>query len=128
MSLHAAVDHANLILQMLLELHNGVVPATFEELEQLPGVGHKTASVIMAEAHGCACTQQCSRPPTEPCLSRLMPALLLSRHDMQQVYTCWHAHSIRQAMCLAMQDSMLSCGHPHLQTGTALGLDQRPDC
>ena len=44
-------------MQMLLELHSGVVPATFEELEQLPGVGHKTASVIMAEAHGCDSAQ-----------------------------------------------------------------------
>src|SRR5690606_23571773 len=30
--------------------HNGEVPSTFEELEELPGVGHKTASVIMSQA------------------------------------------------------------------------------
>ncbi len=36
--------------QLLLEKHNGEVPHTFEELEKLPGVGHKTASVIMAQA------------------------------------------------------------------------------
>ena len=36
----------------LLELHDGRVPRTFEELEALPGVGHKTASVMMAQAFG----------------------------------------------------------------------------
>ena len=34
--------------KILLERHNGKVPKTFEELEQLPGVGHKTASVVMS--------------------------------------------------------------------------------
>lgn len=37
---------------MLHELHGGVVPQSFEALEQLPGVGHKTASVVMAQAFG----------------------------------------------------------------------------
>ncbi len=36
------------ISKALLENFNGKVPDTFEELESLPGVGHKTASVIMA--------------------------------------------------------------------------------
>ncbi len=38
--------------RLLVERHNGEVPATFEELEALPGVGHKTASVVMAQAFG----------------------------------------------------------------------------
>jgi len=37
---------------LLLERHDGAVPASFEELEALPGVGHKTASVVMAKAFG----------------------------------------------------------------------------
>ena len=37
---------------LLLELHEGKVPSSFEELEALPGVGHKTASVVMAQAFG----------------------------------------------------------------------------
>ena len=37
---------------LLLERHNGQVPSTFEELEALPGVGHKTASVVMTQAFG----------------------------------------------------------------------------
>ena len=32
--------------------YNGKVPKTFEELEQLPGVGHKTASVVMSQGFG----------------------------------------------------------------------------
>ncbi|KIC61770.1 endonuclease III domain-containing protein [Chryseobacterium taiwanense] len=36
--------------ELLLERHNGVVPQTYEELEALPGVGHKTASVVMSQA------------------------------------------------------------------------------
>jgi len=36
--------------QILLEKHHGEVPKTFEDLEALPGVGHKTASVVMSQA------------------------------------------------------------------------------
>jgi len=36
--------------ELLIEKHQGEVPKTFEELEALPGVGHKTASVIMTQA------------------------------------------------------------------------------
>ncbi|MDE0826359.1 MAG: endonuclease III [Akkermansiaceae bacterium] len=35
---------------LLVDLHGGEVPADFEALEALPGVGHKTASVVMAQA------------------------------------------------------------------------------
>ena len=38
--------------EILVEKHNGIVPETFEELEELPGVGHKTASVVMSQAFG----------------------------------------------------------------------------
>ena len=38
--------------EMLLESHGGEVPQSFAALEQLPGVGHKTASVVMAQAFG----------------------------------------------------------------------------
>lgn len=38
--------------KLLVEKHGGRVPRTFEELEALPGVGHKTASVVMAQAFG----------------------------------------------------------------------------
>ena len=38
--------------ELLVEVHGSVVPQTFEELEALPGVGHKTASVVMCQAFG----------------------------------------------------------------------------
>lgn len=38
--------------KILLEKHNGLVPQNFEALEELPSVGHKTASVLMAQAFG----------------------------------------------------------------------------
>jgi endonuclease III len=40
--------------ELLLENHGGEVPRTFAELEALPGVGHKTASVVMSQAFGVA--------------------------------------------------------------------------
>jgi endonuclease-3 len=38
--------------RLIVEKHGGQVPRTFEELEALPGVGHKTASVVMSQAFG----------------------------------------------------------------------------
>ncbi len=38
--------------RILVEQHNCEVPNTFDELEALPGVGHKTASVVMSQAFG----------------------------------------------------------------------------
>lgn len=38
--------------QILIHKYAGEVPKSFEELEQLPGVGHKTASVVMSQAFG----------------------------------------------------------------------------
>lgn len=40
--------------EILLEEHDGRVPADLEALERLPGVGHKTAQVVMAQAFGVA--------------------------------------------------------------------------
>jgi len=36
--------------KILIEKHNGEVPANFQDLEELPAVGHKTASVVMSQA------------------------------------------------------------------------------
>ena len=38
--------------KQILEIHSGKVPQTFGELEKLPGVGHKTASVVMSQGFG----------------------------------------------------------------------------
>ena len=44
--------HLAAMSALLLERHGGQVPASFDALEALPGVGHKTASVVMAQAFG----------------------------------------------------------------------------
>ena len=38
--------------ELIMERHGGAVPRTFAELEAMPGVGHKTASVVMSQAWG----------------------------------------------------------------------------
>ena len=38
--------------ELLVERHEGIVPQTYEQLEALPGIGHKTASVVMSQAFG----------------------------------------------------------------------------
>jgi len=38
--------------KILAEEYDSLVPKSFEELEALPGVGHKTASIVMSQAHG----------------------------------------------------------------------------
>jgi endonuclease-3 len=48
----AKARHISALSHLLLERHGGQVPASFEALEALPGVGHKTASVVMAQAFG----------------------------------------------------------------------------
>ena len=40
------------LTRIILDKHKGKVPQSFEELEELPGVGHKTASVVMSQAFG----------------------------------------------------------------------------
>ncbi len=44
--------HIKRTSEILVERHGGKVPNTFDDLEELPGVGHKTASVIMSQAFG----------------------------------------------------------------------------
>ena len=38
--------------KIIIEKHNGIVPSNFADLEELPSVGHKTASVVMSQAFG----------------------------------------------------------------------------
>ena len=48
--LEAALDQSILLGSM--DDYNGEVPKTFSDLETLPGVGHKTASVVMSQGYG----------------------------------------------------------------------------
>lgn len=88
--------------QQLLDRHGGAVPASFEELESLPGVGHKTASVVMSQAfglsafpvdthiHRCAARWGLSSGKsvelTEKDLKRLYPESSWNRLHLQIIY------------------------------------------
>jgi endonuclease-3 len=48
----AKAKNIQALSKILVEQHAGRVPQSFEQLEALPGVGHKTASVVMAQAFG----------------------------------------------------------------------------
>lgn len=87
---------------IIIKKHSGMVPRTFEELEKLPGVGHKTASVIMCQAfghpafpvdthiHRCAVRWRLSDgknvEQTEKDLKRLFPKKKWSIIHLQMIY------------------------------------------
>lgn len=88
--------------KILIDKHKGRVPASFEELEALPGVGHKTASVVMSQAfhiaafpvdthiHRCAkrwgLSQGKNVVQTEADLKRLFPQAKWNRLHLQIIY------------------------------------------
>ncbi len=88
--------------EQILEKHQGKVPQTFEDLENLPGVGHKTASVVMAQAfdqpafpvdthiHRCAHRWGLSKgktvEETERDLKRLFPKEKWNKLHLQIIY------------------------------------------
>ncbi len=92
----------NELSKILLEKHNGQVPETFEDLEALPGVGHKTASVVMSQAFGHAAfpvdthihrlahrwglTVGKSVEQTEKDLKKLFPESLWNRLHLQIIF------------------------------------------
>ena len=86
----------------LVEKYNGKVPKTFEQLEELPGVGHKTASVVMSQAFGVpafpvdthihrlawrwALSTRKSVERTEKDLKRLFPEESWNKLHLQMIY------------------------------------------
>ena len=91
-----------LMSKQLLELHGGKVPKSFEALEKLPGVGHKTASVVMSQGFGVAAfavdthihrlaqrwglTNGKSVVQTEQDLKKLFPKKTWSKLHLQIIY------------------------------------------
>lgn len=87
---------------ILIEKYNGQVPGTFEALEQLPAVGHKTASVVMTQwfdspafpvdthihrlAYRWGLTNGKSVAQTEKDLKRLIPESLWNKAHLQIIY------------------------------------------
>jgi endonuclease-3 len=104
--------------QKLLDEYEGKVPKTFEDLESLPGVGHKTASVVMAQAfhkpafpidthiHRCAKRWGLSRgknvKETEEDLKALFPKTSWSKLHLQIIYYA-------RAYCSAKKHSLENC-------------------
>jgi endonuclease III len=88
--------------KILIEKHNGQVPNTFEELEELPAVGHKTASVVMTQwfnvpafpvdthihrlAYRWGLTNGKSVEQTEHDLKRLIPEEKWNKAHLQIIY------------------------------------------
>ena len=88
--------------QMLVERYGGTVPESFEQLEDLPGVGHKTASVVMNQGFGhpafavdthihrlaqrWGLTQGKNVEQTERDLKKLWPPELWGRLHLQIIY------------------------------------------
>lgn len=104
--------------EILLEKHGGKVPESFEELEELPGVGHKTASVIMAQAfhvpafpvdthiHRCAKRWGLSSGKTvvetEQDLKKAFPKALWNKLHLQIIYFARQyctAKAHKEALC-----------------------------
>jgi endonuclease III len=88
--------------KILIEKHNGQVPNTFEDLEELPAVGHKTASVVMTQwfgipafpvdthihrlAYRWGLTNGKSVEQTEKDLKRLIPESQWNKAHLQIIY------------------------------------------
>jgi endonuclease-3 len=103
--------------QALLERHGGAVPRTFAELEALPGVGHKTASVVMAQAFGLpafpvdthihrlaqrwglVATPESGRPPTVEATERDLKALW-PPEAWVRFFVCWFLFCLLHLVCL----------------------------
>lgn len=90
------------LAEILVEEHGGKVPSDIEALERLPGVGHKTASVVMSQAFGVPAfavdthihrlatrwglTNGRSVEQTEKDLKRVFPSEEWSRRHLQIIY------------------------------------------
>jgi len=88
--------------KMLVKEFNSKVPSTFEELESLPGIGHKTASVVMGQAfrkpafpvdthihrlaHRWGLSNGKNVKQTEKDLKRLFPEKLWNKLHIQMIY------------------------------------------
>jgi len=86
--------------RLLVERHGGQVPGSFSELEALPGVGHKTASVIMTQAFGQAAF------PVDTHIHRLAQRWKLSdgrnvertERDLKRLFPREHWHQLHLRM------------------------------
>ena len=104
--------------ELLVERHNSIVPKTFAELEALPGVGHKTASVILSQvydipafavdthihrlAYRWGLSNGKNVVQTEKDLKRLFPAESWNKLHLQIIY-------FGRAFCPALRHNVEEC-------------------
>ena len=112
--------------KILIDKHHGRVPASFKHLENLPGVGHKTASVVMSQAfqknafpvdthiHRCAkrwnLSDGTSVEKTERDLKRLFPKKSWNTLHLQMIYFARRycparGHNIARCPICSLMDS-----------------------
>ena len=119
--------------KILVEKHGGEVPTTLEELEALPGVGHKTAQVVMAQAFGepsfpvdthihrlaqrWGLTSGKSVAQTEKDLKRLFPREIWNQLHLQIIYY-GRAHCTARTQCDGSDSACPAC--PVLNAGRKL--------
>ena len=106
--------------ELLLAHHGGEVPRTFAELEALPGVGHKTASVVMAQAFGVPAfpvDTHIHRLAQRWKLTRLGASVEQTERDLKKLFPReqWNALHLRiifygRAHCTARGCDGLVCG------------------
>ena len=95
--------------------HGGVVPQDLAALERLPGVGHKTASVVMAQAFGVPSF------PVDTHVKRLSQRLGLTTHDDPEKIE-------RDLMAITLQDDWIDLSHLLIFHGRRICDARKPNC
>lgn len=112
--------------EILLEKHGGNVPNTFEDLEELPGVGHKTASVVMAQSFGVPAfpvdthihrlaqrwgfTKGKNVVETEKALKKAFPESAWNKLHLQIIY--WGREHCQARVCHGLECEICKALHP----------------
>jgi endonuclease-3 len=102
--------------RLLIERHNGRVPATFDELLELPGVARKTANVVMGNAFGTA-----AGVVVDTHVGRLSQRLGLTANQQPEKIE-------RDLMALVPQKDWVDFAHLLIYHGRAVCKARKPEC
>ena len=102
--------------RLLIERHNGRVPATFDELLELPGVARKTANVVMGNAFGTA-----AGVVVDTHVGRLSQRLGLTANEQPEKIE-------RDLMALVPQKNWVDFAHLLIYHGRAVCKARKPEC
>lgn len=116
--------------KIIIEKHNGEVPESFDELEALPGVGHKTASVVMSQGFGHSAfpvdthihrlaqrwklTSGKNVVQTEKDLKNLFPESSWNDLHLQIIY--YGREYCQARACFGLECEICTALHPHRKT------------